>query len=97
MSAQGVWCPLCAFQLRLRAEKRKERLDEAALSKRAEDSRIGFESHKRAEEKNERAKERHKWDIWLAEAKAEHQQLQTLNLDMDRTQELIRREKQTRS
>jgi hypothetical protein len=52
--------------LKLRAEKRKEGLDEAAYSQRAEDSRKAFErqQHIRAEqtrkqEKHEMAKERH--------------------------------------
>jgi hypothetical protein len=86
--------------LKLRAERRKVRLDEAALSQRAEDSRIGFESqkrvkeeHTRKQEKHEMAKERHTWDILLAEAKVDHQQLRTLNRDMDETEQLIAAEK----
>jgi hypothetical protein len=63
--------------LKLRAEKRKEGLDEAAYSQRAEDSRKAFErqqQHIRAEqirkqEKHEMAKERHKWEVLLAEVR----------------------------
>jgi hypothetical protein len=58
--------------LKLRAERRKVE--------------IGFESQKRAKEEHNRkqekhqiAKERHKWDVLLAEAKVDHQQVLTLN------------------
>jgi DNA-binding protein H-NS len=53
--------------------------DEAALSQRAEDSKIGFESQKRkdAEEARKQAvetrkQELHSWRVLLAEAEAEH-------------------------
>jgi hypothetical protein len=39
------------------------------------------------------AKERHTWDVLLAEAKVDHQVLRTLNRDMDETQQLIASEK----
>ena len=67
--------------LKLRAARQKERLDEAALSKRAEDSRIGFESQQRKQE-------RHKWDILLAEAKVDGQQLHDLNRDIKDSERL---------
>jgi hypothetical protein len=60
--------------LKLKAERRKEQ--------------IGFESQKRTREQNTRkqeqhemAKEHHKWDILLAEAKLDHQQALTSNMD----------------
>jgi len=72
--------------LKLRAEKRK--------------TEIGFESqkrvkeeHSRKQEKHQMAKERHTWDVLLAEAKVDHQVLRTLNRDMDETQQLIASEK----
>ena len=72
--------------LKLRAEKRK--------------IEIGFESqkrvkeeHTRKQEKHQMAKDRHKWDVLLAEAKVDHQVLRTLNRDMDVTQQLIAAEK----
>jgi len=72
--------------LKLRAEKRK--------------AEIGFESQKRVKEEHTRkqekyqmAKEHHTWEILLAEAKVDHQQLRTLNRDMDETQYLIAAEK----
>jgi len=72
--------------LKLRAEKRK--------------TEIGFESQKRAkeehtrkQEKHQMAKDRHKWDVLLAEAKVDHQVLRTMNRDTDVTQQLIAAEK----
>jgi len=72
--------------LKLRAEKRK--------------TEIGFESqkrvkedHTRKQEKHQMAKDRHKWDVLLAEAKVDHQVLRTMNRDMDVTQQLIAAEK----
>ena len=72
--------------LKLRAEKRKVE--------------IGFESqkrvkeeHTRKQEKHQMAKDHHKWDVLLAEAKVDHQVLRTLNRDMDVTQQLIAAEK----
>ena len=72
--------------LKLRAEKRK--------------TEIGFESqkrvkeeHTRKQEKQQMAKDRHKWDVLLAEAKVDHQVLRTMNRDMDVTQQLIAAEK----
>src|ERR1700728_843005 len=67
--------------LKLSAEKRRARLDEAALSQRAEDvSKIGFESQKRreaAETRRESAEKRkqdlHELAVLLAEAKVDHQ------------------------
>jgi hypothetical protein len=68
--------------LKLRAEKRKQE--------------IGFESQKRAEadntrkqEKHEMKKERHKWEILLAEVRVDGEQLRTLNRDMDESERLI--------
>jgi hypothetical protein len=72
--------------LKLRAERRKVQ--------------IGFESqkrvkeeHTRKQEKHQMAKERHTWDILLAEAKVDHQQLATLNRDITETQHLVAAEK----
>jgi hypothetical protein len=72
--------------LKLRAEKRK--------------TEIGFESkkriseqHTRKQEKHEMAKEHHKWDILLAEAKVDHQQALTLNQEMTHTMHSIAIEK----
>jgi hypothetical protein len=65
--------------LKLRAEKRKEQIgfNEAAHSQRAEDSRKVAETRARGtyrkQEKHEMAKERHKWDVLLTEAKIDHQ------------------------
>ena len=68
--------------LRLRAAKRKEQ--------------IGFESQQRAEreqirkqEKHELQKERHKWEILLAEVKVDGQQLRDLNRDMKESELLL--------
>ena len=59
--------------LKLRAEKRKQE--------------IGFESQQRKNEEHaikkaaeNRKQERHRWDILLAEAKVDHQQLLSLNV-----------------
>ena len=67
--------------LKLRAAKRKEE--------------IGFESQQRAEreqirkqEKHEMQKERHKWQILLAEVKVDGQQLRDLNRDMKESERL---------
>ena len=72
--------------LKLRTEKRK--------------TEIGFESqkrvkdeHSRKQEKHQMAKDRHKWDVLLAEAKVDHQVLRTMNRDTDVTQQLIAAEK----
>jgi len=51
------------------------------------------EEHTRKQEKYRMAKEHHTWEILLAEAKVDHQQLRTLNRDMDETQYLIAAEK----
>ncbi|HEX3682062.1 MAG TPA: hypothetical protein VHU83_05915 [Bryobacteraceae bacterium] len=67
--------------LKLRAEKRRSRLDEAALSQRAEDAKkIGFESQQRheAEQSRKAAAEKrkhelHEFAVLLAEAKLDHQ------------------------
>jgi hypothetical protein len=68
--------------LKLRAEKRK--------------AEIGFErqEHAQAEqtrkqEHHEMKKERHKWDIMLAEVKVEGQQLRDLNRDIAESERLI--------
>jgi hypothetical protein len=68
--------------LKLRAEKRR--------------SEIGFESlqQKKAQETRREAAEKrrqelHRWAVLLAEAKVVHQQVLTLNLEMDRTQATI--------
>jgi hypothetical protein len=62
--------------LKLRAEKRKQE--------------IGFESQRRQDaivslrqSAENRKQDRHKWDIMLAEAKLNHQQVLTLNLEMN--------------
>ena len=75
----------CVDQLlKLRAEKRKARLDEAALSRRAEDLKNGFESQKRkqAEEARKQAEEvrkqeAHQARVRLANSKAGWQELNT--------------------
>jgi hypothetical protein len=68
--------------LKLRAAKRKEQ--------------IGFESQQRAEreqirkqEKHEMRKERHKWEILLAEVKVDGQQLRDLNRDIAESERLL--------
>ena len=68
--------------LKLRAEKRK--------------AEIGFESQRRAEreqarkqEKHEMQKERHKWEILLAEVKVDGQQLRDLNRDIRESERLL--------
>jgi hypothetical protein len=66
--------------LNLRAEKRKSVSQEAALSKRAEDTRIGFESQERKRKAEARKQELHKWNVLLAEAKVDHRAL--LNSDL---------------
>jgi hypothetical protein len=63
--------------LKLRAAKRKDQ--------------IGFESQQRADrekERHEMKKERHKWDIALAEAKVDGQQLHDLNRDIKDSERL---------
>ncbi len=84
--------------LKLKAEKRKQRLDEAALCQRAEDvNKIGFESQERkrnaesqkqaAESRREAAEKRkqelHKWAVMLAEAKVDHQMVLTNDRELD--------------
>ena len=73
--------------LRLRAEKRK--------------TEIGFERKQHAQadqirqqERHEMKKERHKWEILLAEAKIEGQQLRDLNRDMAESERLWRLQEQ---
>jgi hypothetical protein len=72
--------------LKLRAERRKVE--------------IGFELQKRVKEENTRkqenhemAKEHHKWDILLAEAKVDHQQALTSNEEITHTLHSITIEK----
>ena len=72
--------------LKLRAERRKVE--------------IGFESQKRAkedhtrkQEKHQMAKEHHTWEILLAEAKVDHQQLATLNRDITESEHRIAAER----
>ncbi len=60
--------------LKLRAAKQKEQ--------------IGFESQERAERDEKRKQERHKWDILLAEAKVDGQQLRDLNHDIKESERL---------
>ncbi|MGH9696563.1 MAG: hypothetical protein ACRD5Z_20620, partial [Bryobacteraceae bacterium] len=67
--------------LKLRATKRK--------------TEIGFESQQRAkreetrkQEKHDMRKERHKWEIFLAEVKVDGQQLRDLNRDMTESERL---------
>jgi hypothetical protein len=69
--------------LKLRAEKRK--------------AEIGFERQQHAEaeqtrkqERHEMKKERHKWEIILAEVKVEGQQLRDLNRDITESERLLR-------
>jgi hypothetical protein len=71
-SHERAFSKCLAELLKLRAEKRK--------------AEIGFESRKRVkeeytrkQERHEMAKEHHKWEILLAEAKLDHQQVLTLN------------------
>src|SRR5690348_7664000 len=68
--------------LKLRAEKRK--------------AEIGFERQERAratetrrQEHHEMKKERHKWEILLAEVKVEGQQLRDLNHDIEESERLL--------
>jgi hypothetical protein len=61
--------------LKLRAEKRKQDIG-------FESQRRVEEDHTRKQEKHEMAKERHKWEVSLAEAKVDHRQLLTLNAHM---------------
>jgi hypothetical protein len=63
--------------LKLRAEKRKVEKDETALSQRAEDSRIGFESQKQKQQSETRKTELHEARTRLANAKAAHLELDT--------------------
>jgi len=72
--------------LKLRAERRKVE--------------IGFESQKRAkdehtrkQEKHQMAKEHHTWEILLAEAKVDHQQLAALNRDITESEHRIAAER----
>ena len=58
----------------LRAAKRKDK--------------IGFESQQRAERDDNRKQERHQWDILLAEAKVDGQQLHDLNRDIKDSERL---------
>jgi len=51
------------------------------------------EEDTRKQEKHDMAKEHHTWDVLLAEAKVDHQQLATLNRDITETQHLIAAEK----
>jgi hypothetical protein len=69
----------CLDQLhKLRAETRKKRLDEAALSKRAEDvNKVGFESQKASAADKARKQEAHEARTRLANAKAAHLELDT--------------------
>ena len=60
--------------LKLRAARQKEQ--------------IGFESQQRAECAEKRKQERHKWDILLAEAKVDGQQLRDLNHDIKESERL---------
>jgi len=68
--------------LKLNGERRKARLDEAALSQRAEDSTNGLESQKRQEAAEERkqaeeTRKQEKQQLWvrIAKARAERQEL----------------------
>jgi hypothetical protein len=64
--------------LRLRAETRKKRLVEAALSERAQDvNKIGFESQKAKEAAETRKQEAHEARVRLANAKAADLELDT--------------------
>jgi hypothetical protein len=60
--------------LKLRAARRKDQ--------------IGFESQQRAERDDKRKQERHQWDILLAEAKVDGQQLHDLNRDIKDSERL---------
>jgi hypothetical protein len=77
--------------LKLRSERRKAVLDEAALCQRAEDANEAFVSQKQKEavialrqSAENRRQERHKWDVLLAEAKVDHQIILNSNLELDR-------------
>ena len=63
--------------LKLRAEKRKERMDEAALSKRAEDSRKAFESQKQEKAEEARKQELTQAKVRLVNAKAADLEFET--------------------
>ncbi len=76
--------------LKLRAEKRK--------------AEIGFERKQHAQadqirkqERHEMKKERHKWEILLAEVKIEGQQFRDLNRDMAESERLWRLQEQNKS
>jgi hypothetical protein len=69
--------------LKLRAAKRKEE--------------IGFESQQRKQEQYQMKKERHKWEIVLAEYKVDAQQLRDLNRDMAESERLWRLQNQKES
>jgi hypothetical protein len=69
--------------LKLRAAKRKEE--------------IGFESQQRKQEQYQMKKERHKWEIVLAEYKVDAQQLRDLNHDMAESERLWRLQNQKES
>ena len=63
--------------LKLRSAKRKQQ--------------IGFESQQRKQEQHEMKKERHKWEVLLAEVKIDGQQLRDLNRDMAESERLLTR------
>ena len=71
--------------LKLQAERRKEGIGFESQKQKAaaESRREAHELRRAAAEK--RTQERHEWDIRLAEAKVSHQQVLTLNAEMDGT------------
>ncbi len=60
---------------KLRNEKRKQERDEAALSQRAEDSRIGFESQQAKQAQEVRKQEMHEARVRLVNSKADHNEI----------------------
>jgi hypothetical protein len=85
-SHERAFSKCLAELLKLRVEKRK--------------TEIGFESQKRAkeehtrkQEQHEMAKEHHTWEILLAEARVDHQQLTSLNRDITASEHRIAVEK----
>ena len=64
--------------LKLRAEKRKEKIG-------FESQKLAQAEHNRKQQIENRKQDIHKLDIWLAEAKAEHQELLNHNLETPET------------
>jgi len=72
--------------LKLRAERRKVEIW-------FESQKRAKEDHTRKQEKHQMAKEHHTWEILLAEAKVDHQQLAALNRDITESEHRIAAER----